>query len=175
MSWLKRLSQVYQDYLYPDRSVALPESRNCEVNLRSLDADAVVLNFEKMVDDRTRTSGNLLPKKCDIVAVHGSDVLCRILLIEVKAGVTRPLKTAAEAAVQLKNSKRIIEESVPECDVRVPNDLVWDAVIVSGSIDQQLMTRSEMPKIVAGFYTQTGILLRLVRCGDDILAGRNGG
>lgn len=174
MSWLKRLSQVYQDYLYPARRVTLPESRNCEVNLRSLGADALILNFEKLVDDRVRTSGHRLPKKCDIVAVHGSDVLCRILLIEVKSGETRPFKTAAEAADQLMNSKRIIEESVPECEVRVPNDLAWDAVVVSGRMDQQLLTRSEMSKIVAGFYIRTGILLRLVRCGEDVMAGLNG-
>ena len=177
MSWLQRLNRIYDhgNYRLHGRRVTLPESEDCEINFESLEEGALILNFERLVDGRKANLGALLPKKCDLVAIYGSEASCHILLVEVKTGETRPFKTAREAADQLQSSKRIIEEAIPDCVVRVPNDLVWDAVVVSGSIDQQLMTRSEMPKIVAGFYTQTGILLRLVRCGDDVMAGVNGG
>ena len=171
MSWLKHLNRAYRESAHRirERRISLEESPNCEIDLESLDADALVMNFETLVDDRVRSSGKPLPMKCDLVAVYGSECRCHILMIEVKgSGTTRP-RRVRDAANQPRNSKRIIEDALEECPVRLPSDLVWEASIVVSNPSQSRAARDENFKTNVEFRRVTGIPLRLVLCGGDVV------
>lgn len=169
MSWLKQLNRAYRDSVYRirNRRIILRESPNCEIKLDSLDADALVLDFEGLVDRRTKGTGESPIRKCDLLAVYGSDASCHILMIEVKgSGRTRPRRVRA-AAVQLRNSKRIIEGAMKECSIRLPDNLTWEASIVVSNPSQSRAARNEMSMTNAEFRRVTGIPVRLVLCGGD--------
>ena len=172
MSWLKRLSRAYSSHRYRSRRVTLTESPDCEVNFDSLGSDTLILNFEQLIDD---SMGRPLREKCDIVAIYGSDANCHILLVEVKAGQRRRVQSTKKAADQLMNSKHLIETAMTGCKIEVPNTPTWEAVIVVGRSSQREITRDKMSAIMRRFRVQSGIPLRLVRCGDDVMAGVNGG
>ena len=171
MSWLERLNQVYENspYRLNERDLTLPESPNCEVNLRSLDEDALVLDFEKLVDDRARSLGNALPKKCDLVALFRSDSNCHVLMIEVKGSGSVKPRSMRRAAEQIKNTKRIIERAMKTCDVEFPKATDWDALIVVNNPSQSHIARNETSRIVADFRRDTGIGLRIEECGVDVV------
>ena len=171
MSWLRHLDHAYKDSAHRIRTrrIVLQESPNCEINLDSLDAEALVFNFEGLVDRLTKDSGGRPPRRCDLVAVSGSETDCQILMIEVKgSGTTRP-RRIRDAANQLRNSKRIIEGALENCEIQVPSGPQWNASVVVPNPSQSQAARNEVSKTNAEFRRATGMPLRLVLCGDDVV------
>lgn len=174
MSWLRMLNRVYGNspHACPGPYVCLDESPECPVNFGLMQPDALVLKFEKMVDERDRKSGCTLRPKCDLIAIHGSETRVVVMLVEVKAGTSQSRKTRqsrlSDARKQLEASVGIVREELAKCEISLPDRLIGHAVVVVNGADQGTVARNNPSNVSADFRQKTGFRLEIARCGEDI-------
>lgn len=175
MSWLHELKLKYRTshYVYQTRCVRLRESPDCCVDFSSMDSDAIVLNFEQMVDDRADAEGSDHPPKCDLIAIQGTASRVDVVLVEVKAGTSEyppdPEKALCKAMTQLRTSLHIVRDELENCKIHPSAQVNHHAVAVLSSAGQVTFVRDRLPQFLAEFSRDTGgIQLTVALCGDDI-------
>lgn len=174
MSWLRELNRIYQSSPYRCRArhVTLDESPACAANFESMASDALILQFEKMVDDRDEAAGGAMRAKCDLVALQGDEFCVDIVLVEVKAGVSQRRRTIrshfSRARQQLIESVSIVHEAIQSCTIRLPNRRIGYAVVVLDGAQQESIARDVLSNVNVDFRRKTGFRLFIARCNDDI-------
>ena len=174
MSWLRMLNRVYGNspYACPGPCACLHESTECPVNFGLRQPDALVLHFEKMIDERDSKSGDRLRRECDLIAIHGNETRVVVLLVEVKAGTSLSKQAQrsrlSDARKQLEASVRIVREELDKCEISLPDRLIGHAVVVVKGADQGTVARNNPSNVSADFRRKTGFLLEIARCGEDI-------
>lgn len=174
MSWLRMLNRVYRNsrYARPSRCVYVHES-DCEVNFKAMHRDAIILDFEQMVEDSERTPGGATKtKKCDLVAVHGNESHLLVVLVEVKGGKTKRERAITQdfdkAREQLVASVLIVKNEVKHCEAIEPPRIIGHAVVVVRGVRQETVVRNVLSSVNADFRRETGFRLSIALCGDDI-------
>ena len=176
MSWLDDLNLRYRigRYRRDTRCVyLLDDSPDCCVNFDTLDADAVILDFEPMVDDCADARGEDRPRKCDLIALQGTESRADIVLVEVKAGTTShpppdPVKDLRKAMSQLRRSAYIVQTELVSSEIRLPDRVNRHAVVIFGALGQAQIRRDVSSMTIAAFRRKTGFRLEIARCGEDI-------
>lgn len=174
MSWLRRLRSHFDSspYRCADRRVCLDESPDCEANFDGMAPDAVILQFEKMVDARDLSAGGALRTKCDLIAVQGNESSVEIVLVELKAGQSQGQRAIrsqfSRARHQLEKSVAIIQEEFENCRIQLPRRRIGHAVVLLAGARQETVARDVLSNVNVRFRRETGFRLSIARCGDDI-------
>lgn len=174
MSWLRALNRLYRSSRHrcSERGVYLEESPECEVNFGSMAQDALILLFEKMLDERDDLAGDERRIKCDLVALQGDESHIMIVLVEVKAGASPRQRTVrsnfGHARRQLSESAMIACDEIAGCRLKLPKQRIGHAVVVVSGAQQESVARNVLSNVNANFRRQTGFRLSIARCGQDI-------
>lgn len=180
MSWLNELNRYYRTsrYVYPNRRFHHDDSRDCCINFETADPDAIILDFEKMVNHRAESEGKDHPPKCDLLALQGTESRVDVVLVEVKAGTAAYPPPCMESALlkamrQLRKSVCIIQRELDDCEIGLPNEVNRQAVVVMRTPGQRQIRRDVFSAAIAEFRVHTGFRLQIALCGEDIgrLAG----
>ncbi len=175
MRWLDYLNLKYRisRYAYLTRCVYLDDSPDCCVNFDALDTDAVILDFESMVNKCAEARGQDHPRKCDLIALQGTESRVDIVLVEVKAGTTSnpppdPEKALCKAMSQLRHSAYIVRSELANSAIRLPDRVNRHAVVIFRAPGQAQIRRDVSSMTIADFRRKTGFRLEVARCGEDI-------
>lgn len=175
MSWLDELNRKYRagHYAYQTRCVYLDESPDCCVNFSTMHQDAVVLNFECMIDDCAELQSRAHPPKCDLMVLQGTESRIDIVLVEVKAGTSTypppdPAKALGKAMTQLRRSVYIVRTELANSETSLPDRVNRHAVVVMRAPEQGQIRLDLVSMSIAEFRRQTGFRLQIALCGEDI-------
>ena len=180
MSWLNKLNRYYRTsrYVYPNRRFHHDDSPDCCINFGTTDPDAMILDFEKMVNHRAESEGKDHPPKCDSLALQGTESRVDVVLVEVKAGTANHPPPSMESALstamrQLRKSVWIIQRELDDCEIGLPNEVNRQAVVVMRAPDRGQIRWDVFSEAIADFRVHTGFRLQIALCGEDIgrLAG----
>ena len=158
------------------KATSTDSGRSCDVVLTCSPGDAVVAGVDKLVcssslvrrvasevctcQHRSKANGH---RRCDYVVFSGDGEKTRVLLVEVKTGVSAEQRDIKEGYEQLLCSKTILDELVDQLPGDRPNMEIRGIVVTPA-----FNSSSRVNQAAAEWERRFRIQLRHARCGDDL-------